>query len=344
LFYGSNDVQIRLLKLLLPTLEELPEGGIDMKHHGDGFKGMEVPFLEELEISESVPAVIETMGTMVNLEKLSLSERCLDGDAVDAFISALQIHKSSLLPKLQVLTFSYVKVGEGHVDRLFAAMGQETSVFENVRVLKLRLDKGETLGFLTGLCPALERGIFPRLEQLEISGSRRALPGLVLLCQAIETRPENLKEIDINYVALSVDDMRALVDLASSPGLALEKLSLSDAGLTDEAVEILAAALGKDGAFSQLTWLQLSGNVKVTDKACMYLVEAISAGHLTRLKSLSLSSTKMGVQVTKALATAAVKSLPEIHCLLVPEKGSWKEADREELKKIIAQKEGLMLW
>lgn len=130
LLYSSPEVQIRLLKLLLPTLEELPDGGIDFEHHGGGFMGVEVPFLEvpflkELEISAAVIPVIEALGTMVTLEALSFSAHCLDGGAVDAFISALHIHKRNLLPKLKVLGFHFAfKVGEGIQSNFFKTWGK----------------------------------------------------------------------------------------------------------------------------------------------------------------------------------------------------------------------------
>lgn len=48
--------------------------------------------------------------------------------------------------------------------------------------------------------------------------------------------------------------------------------------------------------------------------------------------------------MTKALATAAVNLLPQLRRLRVPEKGSWKEADKEELVNIYARKKGLSFY
>lgn len=156
-------------------------------------------------------------------------------------------------------------------------------------MLTLEFCEGECLGVLTGLSLALSRGVFPYLEQLKIAHTTTREIGLSMLFQALKIHHKKLKVIGIQRFTLSFDDMRVLVDLASSPGVALETLLLSSAGLTDEAVGILAAALGKKGAFSQPTELDLSHNSKITDKGGMHLVEAISAGHLARMERLSLS-------------------------------------------------------
>jgi Ran GTPase-activating protein (RanGAP) involved in mRNA processing and transport len=160
-------------------------------------------------------------------------------------------------------------------------MGQETSRFENVRLLKVWACAGfECEGLVKGLCSAFSRGVFPSLEHIEIATKMGGV-SLVNLCQALQAHPRSLKVIELSRCSFTSDSIEALIGLATSSRVPLEKLRLSYSTVTDEGMEILATALAEGEAFTKLTELDLFDNI-VTDKGCKILVKAITAGKLTQ--------------------------------------------------------------
>ena len=342
LLFGAVEDQVRLLKLLLPTLEKFPE---DMElgegEYANAFRGIEVPYLEELHISGGVVIpVIETMRTMKNLKSLLWREGLFTRDVVDAFVSQLKSCKQMFLPKLEELSFIALSRSEAEdhaAELFFAAMGQETSRFENVRLLKVWACAGfECEGLVKGLCSAFSRGVFPSLEHIEIATKMGAV-SLVNLCQALQAHPRSFKVIDLRGCDLTSDGIEAVIGLVSSSRVALAKLHLSK--MTDEAIELLAAELEKEESFTKLTDLDVSSNL-VTDKGLMYLVKAITAGNLTQLERLSLYSNETGVAETTSLAIAAIRHLPKLSYLHISLRPEWEEADKEVIRDILAQKKG----
>ncbi|KAK2888744.1 hypothetical protein Q8A67_014119 [Cirrhinus molitorella] len=176
-------------------------------------------------------------------------------------------------------------------------------------------NKHENMKVLQKLLPVIKES---RSVQLSYCGVTDK--GCVALASALRSNPSHLRQLDLSWNKLG-DSVKLLSDVLQNPHCKLEKLELSDCGVTDKGCAALASALRSNP--SHLRHLNLSGNnlgdsVKllsdalqnphckletlklwdcgVTDEGCVALASALRSNP-SHLRHLNLSGNNLGDSV-----------------------------------------------
>lgn len=308
-FEENMDVTNRLLQVLLPSIEENPIPEWSEKE-AEIFKNICAPHLKKLdnESRHSLPQLIEALGSMMALEKISFDYKTLSQSCLEAFVDLCHQYKGSsksgiLLPNLRVMDLKRAFEIEGSSNGLFAAIGEApSSVLVNLRKLKL---EGERLSsFLPGFSFAVEEGAFAKLEKVEMymASMNDHEAGLSDLCQALEGTAcgKNLREIFLERCEVGPKGFKAFGGLLERGGLpSLRSLKFSsDRGIGSEGVCYLLESIKKAGCRSSspllLRELVLDG-IGMNDEnlqALVAILEEGSSSPLRMLKILDISCNK----------------------------------------------------
>ena len=143
-----------------------------------------------------------------------------------------------------------------------------------------------------------------------------------------------LMVLDLHDNELSDAGLATLRPLLAGQLSGLREFSYGS-GLTADGAKSLAALLA-DGHLAELTVLTLQDNVGLGDAGIEAIAEALSAGRLSKLKTLFLDNTGMGDAGASALAKA-LSSAPALQMLVVGENNFGEDA-KEELKAACAER------
>ncbi|XP_048015949.1 NACHT, LRR and PYD domains-containing protein 12-like [Megalobrama amblycephala] len=244
-----------------------------------------------------------------HLRELSLSENKI-GQSVNLLSEVLQDPHC----KLERLWLSDCGVTDEGCAALASALRSNPS---HLRELDLSENK---IGQSVNLLSAVLQDPHCKLETLELSDCGVTDEGCAALASALRSNPSHLRELDLswNKIGQSVNLLSAVLQ---DPHCKLEKLELSDCGVTDEGCAALASALGSNP--SHLRVLSLSENkigqsvnllsdvlqdphckleklrlsdCGVTDEGCAALASALRSNP-SHLRVLSLSENKIGKSV-----------------------------------------------
>ncbi|XP_059411536.1 NACHT, LRR and PYD domains-containing protein 1b allele 2-like isoform X7 [Carassius carassius] len=166
-----------------------------------------------------------------------------------------------------------------------------------------------------------------KLEKLWLRDCGVTDEGCAALTSALRSNPSHLRDLSLSVNKLGESGVKLLSDLLKDPRCKLEKLWLSDCGVTDEGCAALTSALRSNP--SHLRELNLSGNklgasgVKmlsdllkdprckleklwlmkcgVTDEGCASLASALRSNP-SHLRQLNLSGNKLGASGVKLLS------------------------------------------
>ncbi|XP_051719283.1 protein NLRC5-like [Ctenopharyngodon idella] len=174
-----------------------------------------------------------------------------------------------------------------------------------------------------------------KLEKLELSDCGVTDEGCAALTSALRSNPSHLRELDLNWNKIG-NSVNMLSDVLQDPHCKLEKLWLSNCGVTDEGCAALASALRSNP--SHLRELNLTENMigksvnllsdvlqdphckleklwlrdcGVTDEGCAALASALRSNP-SHLRELDLSWNKLGSSGVTLLCAA----LKNPHCKL----------------------------
>jgi len=185
---------------------------------------------------------------------------------------------ASVLPALEVLSFSEPAAGSDGVQQLAAGLGAGAlPAVADVRICAMHVGDAGALA----LAAALGQGALPRLKELRLCNAAIGDTGMVALAPALRRRP------------------------------ALEWLSLSSNPLGDEGLAALVAPPALAGApppttggLAKLKALDLS-YTQITDAGCAALAAALKSGALPALKQLYLRDIPASAAAKAALREAA---------------------------------------
>uniref|UniRef100_A0A8C2BFR5 NACHT LRR and PYD domain-containing protein n=1 Tax=Cyprinus carpio TaxID=7962 RepID=A0A8C2BFR5_CYPCA len=164
-----------------------------------------------------------------------------------------------------VLLTSEKKMDEFHLDKFV-----KRSKAENVKVLQM-------------LLPVVKESRSVHLKDCGVTDE-----GCAALASALKSNPSHLRELDLSGNKLESSGVTRLCDLFEDPHCKLEKLELSDCGITDEGCAALASALRSNP--EHLRELNLSSN-KMVDWKVNLLSDLLKNPHckLEKLSVLNLN-------------------------------------------------------
>jgi hypothetical protein len=326
-FEENMDVTNRLLQVLLPSIEENPIPEWSEKE-AEIFKNICAPHLKKLdnESRHSLPQLIEALGSMMALEKISFDYKTLSQSCLEAFVDLCHQYKGSsksgiLLPNLRVMDLKRAFEIEGSSNGLFAAIGEApSSVLVNLRELKL---EGERLSsFLPGFSFAVEEGAFAKLEKVEMymASMNDHEAGLSDLCQALEGTAcgKNLREIFLERCEVGPQGFKAFGGLLERGGLpSLRSLKFSsDRGIGSEGVCYLLESIKKAGcrSSSPLVMNELAlMNIGMNDENVLDLVCMLEEGPSSPLRMLKHLDIDCNDAVGKPAALCLVDAITAGH-------------------------------
>ncbi|XP_026107233.1 NACHT, LRR and PYD domains-containing protein 3-like [Carassius auratus] len=300
----SNPEHLRVLDLSGNKLRDS-----SMKHEGD--------------LGVMLSGVLQN--PLCKLEKLVLSKCGLTDEGCAALTSALRSNPEHL----RVLDLSGNKLGDSSMKLLSVVLANPQCKLE-----KLGLSK---CGLADGGCAALTSALRSNpehLRELDLSGNKLRDSGVMLsdviqnpLCKleilqlsdcgltgegcaaltsALRSNPEHLRELDLSENKPGDSSMKFLSAVLANPHCKLEKLGLSDCGITKEGCAALASALRSNPG--HLRELDLSGN-KLGSSVEKHLSAVLANPHC-KLEILGLRD--CGVTSTGcAVLASALRSNPE---------------------------------
>jgi hypothetical protein len=290
-------LQVRLLTLLLPSVETLPS----YQYTEEVVAAIEeigAPCVKQIVVGwGDPPVVVEAMTSMMGLEELTFDERSLTGSCVNRLISVIERYKGDFLPKLKVFRFKDGCFWDVARDagRLFKAVG-EASAFASVRRLSIE-----------------EPRVFTEEGWVSASSWRPAVCGINLALTGALCGLQQLTLKGIEVGGGHFDDFcRAL---ETSPSAAsLTNLCLKRAGLSTDNAQTFAALVAR-GSFPLLQALDFSKS-ELSDVGVTCLMESFATVG-TMLTILDLEEVGMGLDGLKAFASAleggALRSLVELN-------------------------------
>ncbi|XP_058636207.1 NACHT, LRR and PYD domains-containing protein 3-like isoform X1 [Onychostoma macrolepis] len=222
-----------------------------------------------------------------HLRELDLSGNKL-GDSVKLLSDVLQNPHC----KLEKLWLSKCGVTDEGCAALASALRSNPS---HLRELDI---SGNKLGDSVKLLSDVLHNPHCKLEKLWLRDCGVMDKGCAALASALRSNPSHLTELDLSGNKLG-DSVKLLSDVLQNPHCKLEKLELSDCGVTDEGCAALASALRSNP--SHLTELSLSGN-KLGDSVKL-LSDVLQNPHC-RLEKLWLSDCGVTDEGGAALASA----------------------------------------
>ncbi|KTF99814.1 hypothetical protein cypCar_00043616 [Cyprinus carpio] len=164
----------------------------------------------------------------------------------------------------------------------------------------VKRSKAENVKVLQMLLPVVKESRSVHLKDCGVTGE-----GCAALASALKSNPSHLRELDLSGNKLESSGVTRLCDLFEDPHCKLEKLELSDCGITDEGCAALASALRSNP--EHLRELNLSSN-KMVDWKVNLLSDLLKNPHC-KLEKLRLRDCGITYEGCVAL-TSALRSNP----------------------------------
>lgn len=340
--HGSDQVRVRLLRALLPYMEEFDEMPTMTSAMARMIKEMGAPCLQELSVSDysntdvSFVPLIEALNLVAlpSLQRVQFAGKALDAACVEKLLELLRQQNHHLLPpKLSSVTFlmpSFKHAADE--ERFFTSVGKEEGIYFPSSVRTVHYSPKNNIQPLTS---ALSRSAFPGVAELRIDSGDIGDGGMAALCQVLQTTScaNQLERLSLFYCNMKLAHVRVLADVFQQGGLpslrdfgvqgnalgddgvnrlvtalkvarhaSLQSLCVSNVGMSDAVLKDLAAAVEEEGSFVNLQQLYLSGNMKITDTGVLAFSKAIAAGYTPKLVDLTLHETSLNERGGSAVA------------------------------------------
>lgn len=208
LFLGSNDARERLLRALLPFIEDMSGVPHITSAMARMIKEMGAPVLEELQLADntgmnvSLLPLVEALNShaLPSLRSLESAEDGLNTACVDTLLGLLHQHHHHLLPpKLRSISLE-AKAFKSVADeeRFFQSLGKEEGVFLPSTVQKVSFSQRTTT--IQHFALAISRCAFPGPDDLQLRGGFRDV-GLAPLCEVLlTTLRETIEEVRVGLL------------------------------------------------------------------------------------------------------------------------------------------------
>ncbi|XP_050994877.1 LOW QUALITY PROTEIN: NACHT, LRR and PYD domains-containing protein 3-like [Labeo rohita] len=319
----SNEKTLEYIKKKIRTIDS-PEKSINLFHclNELGDRSLVEKIQQYLKSGRIKEANLSSSQWSAVVFVLLTSEEELNEFRLDKFVNGMNKHENmkvlqKLLPVIK--ESRSVQLSDcGVTDEGCAAL---TSALRSNPSHLTQLDLSENeLGDSVKLLSDVLQNPHCKLEKLWLSYCGVTDEGCAALTSALRSNPSHLTELNLSYNKLG-DSMKLLSDVLQNPHCKLEKLGLSDCGVTDEGCAALTSALRSNP--SHLTQLNLSGNklgdsVKllsdpledphckleklwlnncgVTDEGCAALISALRSNP-SHLRELNMSENELGDSV-----------------------------------------------
>ncbi|KAK8812573.1 hypothetical protein WA538_003787 [Blastocystis sp. DL] len=319
--------------------EKYKTGYVNMKRRIDKMetKMKEVKCLTSAAVSECFQFVVEDGKDSLQQMKddimennayhiivLNLQHSEFDDATIDEFFQLIEI---GLFPSLRIIDLYDCKLTEAAVASLihwqtlypfidilspdllqsklpsdvFAEFSKRITQESSQKVLDLRnLNLGDD-GILL-LCELLTHNLFPDLHTLLLDYNNITDPGIRALCVTINTATldHSLVALSITGNALSLTGVTALCSFIRNNSN-LQRLWISNCGITDEGLEAICSALVSSNCFS-LQLLNLTDNA-ITSRGIRALKQLIDL-HMFQITDLGLVNDPIGDEGLETLVTA----------------------------------------
>ncbi|XP_051777840.1 verrucotoxin subunit beta-like isoform X10 [Erpetoichthys calabaricus] len=260
------------------------------------------------------------------LEKLNLLNCDLTSRCCSALSSALSAPHSRLT-ELNLSINNYME--DSGVDQL-----REGLRSENCKLEKLNLSE---CGLTSRCCSALSSALsapHTRLTELDLSyNNNMEDTGVDQLCEGLRSENCKLEKLDLSECGLTSRCCSALSSALSSPHSQLTELNLSDNNMEDSGVDQLCEGLRSENC--KLEKLNLN-SCCLTSRCCSSLSSVLSSPH-SQLTELKLSRNKLGYSGAHQLC----EGLRTPNCKLKTLRLSGNEMSKSEMKNLRSLQEKL---
>lgn len=281
--HGSLEVRTRLLRVLFPSAEGLPDVEWNLEF---AMKEAGAPHLGHLRWARDLPPLVDALSSMISLQNLDLEKGSLSGVCFYSIIALIKEHKHNFLPSLKDLSLDDPFDNAADAKRFFENAG-ETKAFATVKkIMVASIGTGSNF-----LASAFAGGAFAGLEELCFDNVVWTGAGFADLCRALEGNPcaNTLKRLYLRKCEIGAEGMEALGVLFAHGALpCLVSLTMIVHDIDDIGVTHLADGFRAASPSSALTRLSITSS-KIGDSGLQALLTVIENRCLPALEWLFLN-------------------------------------------------------
>ncbi|XP_051717621.1 NACHT, LRR and PYD domains-containing protein 12-like isoform X11 [Ctenopharyngodon idella] len=248
--------------------------------------------------------VLQKLLPVVTETRSALLIKCgVTDEGCAALASALRSNPSS---HLRDLDLSYNNLRDSGVKIVSAVLENPHCKLEKLRLIKC----GVTDEGCAALASALRSNPSSHLRYLDLSENNQGDSGVKIISAVLENPHCKLEKLWLSDCGVTDEGCTALASaLRSNPSSHLRELNLSENNLGDSGVKIVSAVLENPHCKLEKLWLRQCG---VTDEGCADLASALRSNPSSHLRELDLSYNNLGNSGVKIVSAV----LENPHCKL----------------------------